>query len=489
MKSKVKTLEKPVFNPYLPSYEYVPDGEPYVFGNRVYVFGSHDKFNGKGFCEGDYVCWSASIDDLSNWRNDGVIYRRNQDPGNQDGKMVMNAPDVQQGVDGRYYLYYQLGMLATCSVAVADSPEGPYEFYGYVRHEDGSLFGGSKGDIFCFDPSVFRDNDGKFYLYVGFSPDRGLLHTIVKLLRRNFDGGFGVELDSDMLTLRGEPVMVVPGSIKAVGTPFAGHGFYEASSMRKVGDRYYFVYSSILSHELCYATSDAPLGSFTYGGTLVSIGDIGYQGRTEADNYTGNTHGGMAEINGQWYIFYHRQTNKQKCARQGCAEKITFLPDGTIPQVEMTSCGLNEGPLPAVGRYEARIACNLGSRDGTFPYLRTHEKDRKGIHPYFTQSGADREKDGDQYIANMTDGAWAGFKYFAFTGNETEICVKVRGKAFGTLKVFTEKKRSPAAEIALSPSVDVERFSASLSVSSGVWPLYFVYEGDRFFDFFCFEIR
>jgi arabinoxylan arabinofuranohydrolase len=25
-------MKKQAFNPYLPSYEYVPDGEPYVFG-------------------------------------------------------------------------------------------------------------------------------------------------------------------------------------------------------------------------------------------------------------------------------------------------------------------------------------------------------------------------------------------------------------------------------------------------------------------------
>lgn len=54
-------------NPYLPSYEYIPDGEPYVFGDRLYVFGSHDRFNGKLFCMNDYVCWSAPIDDLSDW--------------------------------------------------------------------------------------------------------------------------------------------------------------------------------------------------------------------------------------------------------------------------------------------------------------------------------------------------------------------------------------------------------------------------------------
>ena len=95
----------PAFNPYLPSYEYVPDGEPRVFGERLYVYGSHDRFGGKDFCMNDYVCWSAPLDDLGDWRYEGVIYRATQDPRNKDGKMHMNAPDCVQGPDGRYYLF------------------------------------------------------------------------------------------------------------------------------------------------------------------------------------------------------------------------------------------------------------------------------------------------------------------------------------------------------------------------------------------------
>lgn len=70
--------EKQAFNPYLPSWEYIPDGEPYVFNGRVYVYGSHDFYNGYVFCMGDYVCWSAPVDDLGNWRYEGVIYKRHR---------------------------------------------------------------------------------------------------------------------------------------------------------------------------------------------------------------------------------------------------------------------------------------------------------------------------------------------------------------------------------------------------------------------------
>ena len=70
-------MKKQAFNPYLPSWEYIPDGEPYVFNGRVYVYGSHDFYNGYVFCMGDYVCWSAPVDDLSDWRFEGEIYNRN----------------------------------------------------------------------------------------------------------------------------------------------------------------------------------------------------------------------------------------------------------------------------------------------------------------------------------------------------------------------------------------------------------------------------
>ena len=64
-KVKEAMMKNQAVNPYMPSWEYVPDGEPHVFGDRVYVYGSHDQFDGVSFCLLDYVCWSAPVDDLS----------------------------------------------------------------------------------------------------------------------------------------------------------------------------------------------------------------------------------------------------------------------------------------------------------------------------------------------------------------------------------------------------------------------------------------
>lgn len=479
-------MKKQAFNPYLPSYEYIPDGEPYVFDGRVYIYGSHDRFDGPRYCANDYVCWSAPVDDLGNWRYEGVIYRKDQDPMNPDGSHCLYAPDVQQGPDGRYYLYYALDNLSAISVAVCDTPAGAYAFYGTVHDANGRIVGQSDGDIFQFDPGVLVDDDGRIYLYSGFAP-ADTTDGLRKQTRLQ-EGGYFFELAQDMVTILRGPILLFPKVGYAQGTGYEGHEFFEASSLRKVGDKYYFVYSSINGHELCYAVSDRPDGGFVYGGTLVSNGDVYLDGRSldDALNYTGNTHGSIVEINGAWYVFYHRQTNLHQYSRQACAERIVFEADGTICQVEMTSCGLHNGPLAGLGEYEARIACNLRSREGAVPYI-YNKKLAPGIHPYFTQDGADREADGDQHIANFQQGALAGFKYFQL-GEAAQITVKVRGVAKGTVVVSTAMGAPPVAKVEIAPSAAWQSFSAPFCAEAGVYPLYFTFDGDGAFDFLSFTL-
>ena len=67
-------MKHQAMNPYLPLYEYIPDGEPRIFGARLYLYGSHDKAGASQFCVGNYVVWSAPLDDLGDWRYEGVSY-------------------------------------------------------------------------------------------------------------------------------------------------------------------------------------------------------------------------------------------------------------------------------------------------------------------------------------------------------------------------------------------------------------------------------
>ena len=73
------------------------------------------------------------------------------------------------------------------------------------------------------------------------------------------------DLISVMLTIVKEPKIVVPGSCYSEGTEYENHAFFEASSIRKFDGRYYFIYSSEVMHELCYATSDSPEGPYRAG--------------------------------------------------------------------------------------------------------------------------------------------------------------------------------------------------------------------------------
>ena len=480
-------MEKQALNPFLPSWEYIPDGEPHIFGRRIYLYGSHDRFNAPMFCMNDYVCWSAPVDDLSDWRCEGVIYRKKQDPQNPLGLRLLFAPDVCRGPDGRYYLYYAFDFLGLMGVAVCDTPAGAYQFLGHAHYPDGTLWGRRRGDQFPFDPGVLADEDGRVWLYSGFATPTPAIVTGGQKLRN--DGGVVLELEQDMMTIRTEPKLLFP---KEGPGSYPGHEFFEASSIRRDGDRYLFVYSSRHNHELCYAVSDRPDGGFVFGGTLVSLGDLFLEGRTEerdGRNYLGNTHGGLLRLGEDWYIFYHRQTNRHSYSRQACAEKLERNPDGSFRQAEVTSCGLNGGPLRGTGRYEARIACHLWSKNGVGRYDGASPRRRLSRHPYFTQSGGDREDHGDQYIANMRDGATAGFRYFQFDGAD-QISVTLRGHASGVLKVSENPDFSRInASFPVRLSGGEKTLRAALRIAPGRRALYFQFCGKGAVDFLFFTLE
>ena len=531
-------MKKQAFNPFLPLNEYIPDGEPHVFGDRVYHYGSHDREGGWTFCMDDYVVYSAPIDDLADWRCEGVSYRAEQDPDYSEYK-YMYAPDVVCGNDGRYYLYYCMageygygGYSRPISVAVSDKPAGPFEYLGHVKYPDGSVM----MKYVCFDPAVMNDN-GTIRLYYGTQYDyeeredfdtnpeyldieTGMFgKTREQILeyrkhpescpsgdpndKDSINGAVMTVLEDDMLTVKEAPHHIIPYKVK--GTSFEAHPFFEGSSMRKVGDTYYFIYSSWQNHELCYATSKYPDRDFVFRGTVVSNGDVGYNGRTvkEKTNMTGTTHGSIIEINGQWYVFYHRLTHKSDYSRQACAEKISIDKDGSIKQVEVTSCGLNSAPLEAKSgcRYPAVIACNL--TNGHMPHGSNSVYQTE--FPNVTNIGEDR------FIAEIEDGTLIGYKYFNFENVNTvsvtarieaaenkvvyngpiridERCVsddkdEVRTEKHAdtapVLEIYLEENGEKAGEISIGNSAEWTEYRSDVKIPDGVHALYFVYHGSE----------
>lgn len=462
-------------NPYLPSWEYIPDGEPYVFNDRVYIYGSHDKFNGDLYCMLDYVCYSAPVDDLSDWKYEGVIYRKDQDPVNGDLQGCLYAPDVTVGPDGRYYLYYVLSNLSIVSVAVCDEPAGKYEFYGYVHYADGTNLGEREGDEPQFDPGVLTEGD-KTYLYTGYCP----------LGDDKRHGAMCTVLGSDMLTIVEEPVFVAPNASYSEGTGYEGHGFFEAPSIRKKGDTYFFIYSSQLFHELCYATSKEPTKGFKYQGVLVSNGDLNIDTYKPAEKpmcYCANNHGSMIQIKDDWYIFYHRHTNGTNYSRQECFEILHEREDGLFDQAEITS---NHGmkPLKGEGEYPTYIACHIYNElDETYIPWSGWMDDR---FQKITQEGGD----GDEnlgYIANMVPGCGAGFKYFDLKGVKA-VAVYTKGYATGPLQLRTSWDGEVLAEFEMEYSNAWREYKKEITLPDGVNALYFTFAGEGHMQFKSFEL-
>ena len=418
-------------NPYLPLWEYIPDGEPYVFEDpdnpgqyRVYVYGSHD-IELSAYCGRNQVVWSASVDDLLHWRYDGVIFESVLDadgkPLNPDGKGdILYAPDVVEkiGPDGRktYYLYpnTQAGG-RNAMIARSDRPDGPFTVCNWSRKNPRVNEG-----VLGFDPAVFIDDDGRVYGYWGFQQS------------------WGAELDPEtMCTVKKgtQPVRDMVSNLNQDGV----FRFFEASSLRKIKDKYVFIYSRWTAdgefglrganNTLAYAWSNSPLGPWTYGGTLIDarardVDDEGNAIYTASPG--GNTHGSLCEIGGQWYIFYHRQAGLGGFDRQAMVApvevKVTEGPDGKveISEAEYTSEGFELGGLDPLVLHSAGIACyytgprpaepdNLGNRfSGSYiqPYRPVWDGETDPYDPAINHNP----------VVNNTAGSVVGYKYFNFDG-------------------------------------------------------------------------
>ena len=418
-----------VGNPYLPLWEHIPDGEPYVFEDpdnpgqyRVYIYGSHDSMI-SGYCGRELVVWSADVNDLNHWRYDGEIFKvdknANGQPLSRQGLAdVLYAPDIAlvKGADGSktYYLYpnNQAGG-RNGMVCKSSRPDGPFEVCNWSKENPNRTDG-----VLAFDPAVFVDDDGRVYGYWG------------------FEHSFGAELDpATMATVK-------PGT-QIVENMVSGRyddgifSFFEASSIRKIKDKYVFIYSRftkdgefglpVSNYTLAYAYSDNPLGPWTYGGTIIDARgrEIDEQGNVIASaTIDGNTHGSICEINGQWYVFYHRQTGTDEYARQAMVAPITVkVEEGKggkveISEGEYTSQGFSIDGLDPLERHSAGIACwYTGPTPAVHEWPNNIFSGSYVASAYGTDSKFDKPYDlvnNTNPVVNNTDGSIVGYKYFNF---------------------------------------------------------------------------
>ena len=435
-------------NPFLPLWEYIPDGEPYIFEDpdnpgkyRVYIYGSHDSMKSE-YCGRELVLWSASIDSLNNWRYDGIIFESKYDA--KGGALnpycigdILYAPDIAEVLnkDGSktYYLYPNNQAHGRQSmIAKSNRPDGPFE----VCNWDSLSLQKTVGCL-GFDPAVFVDDDGKVYGYWGYKES------------------WGAELNPKTMATVMENTVPVKNLVTSLNQDGVFR-FHEASSMRKIKDKYVFIYSRNTfvgefglpesNYTLAYAYSDNPLGPFIYGGTIIDC-----RGRDKDRNGNviitatpnGNTHGSIIEINGQWYVFFHRQTGTNEFSRQAMVApinvEVTEGKNGTvkISEAEFTSEGFEIYGLDPFKTYSAGIACyHIGSKPAihNWPYM-------KFFGSYIKPAYYNVENKSDLYnisinsnpIVNNNNGSIVGYKYFNFKDINTKdkVSLEVNLKPLG----------------------------------------------------------
>jgi hypothetical protein len=499
-------------NPFLPSNEFIPDGEPRVFGDRVYLYGSHDVAGARTrMCAGDYVCYSAALDNLARWRYEGVIFQRRQDPyvrsvahkrdplGTVSG---LFAPDVIR-VDDVYFLYYGVGMSRSgFGVATATSPAGPFEYVGRVRYpeadkpaewrddqdgiDDGDwAFGKGRGPFhrgrlsvseYPYDPALLFHH-GRLFLYFG------LLNCSV------------VELDpADKRTVvrnpaTGEYVTPIFRSTLARAARALTSGrrhqtaFMNGPSIREIDGRFWLSYWAVGGggfFGMYHAAAGDPLGPFQPVGPLVSLGNAWKNTPPGPTDRVGNTHGGMFESNGTWYQIYHRQT---AAGRQACATPLTRAPHGGFAHAEYTSMGFDSSALDAFRVWPAYIACHLVGPPGPRRRFRRPSlvlrEDPRG-----TVDASGRRT--LQVVSNTCRGGTVGFKYLDFgaaRGSHT-VLIELNARSSGCLQVYVDAPHTGTLIATLPiPATAVGRgwttIAAETAAVAGVHAVFIVFQPDH----------
>ena len=482
-------------NPYLPLWEHLPDGEPRVFEDpdqpgkfRAYIIGSHDT-NYTAYCGSDIRMWSAPVEDLTQWRDEGPIFTHYVD-GQWDTMFAPDLVEVKDKATGKktYYLYpHSRGWQRVAMVCKSDRPNGP--FVPINLTEDGRKC--LPGSLIDFDPSVFietitnkkdKDYDKGFRAYVFY----GFQHSTACELDQNtmYSKREGTELIDPFIPASSADGRLLDKEGSEYKALYKGQNpldfnFFEASSIRQVGNKYVMVFSGYSGKEyglgntnsaLRYAFGDSPLGPWRSGGVLVdSRGVVANEDGSHliTTNAGHNTHGSLQEINGQWYVFYHRPPRGFGFARQPMVApvKITWdkkkVADGGVVKItgydpyapdqswtaktsdgmeysgaEVTSEGFQIYGLPPYGYYSAGYACFMTGGTNSNDWMQDN-------HDIWNNS---------MDLAGITNGGIVGFKYFGFgglaadtkglkafegtkTGDGTILCLNLTHGGHGAFKI------------------------------------------------------
>lgn len=447
-------------NPYLPLWEHLPDGEPRVFEDpdqpgkyRAYIIGSHD-VNYSAYCGPDIRMWSAPVEDLSQWRDEGSIFNYYID-GQWDTMFAPDLVEVNDRSTGKrtYYLYpHSRGWRRVPMVCKSDRPDGPFEPINLTADGRACV----EGSMIDFDPSVFiepvnnkKDPDYargfRAYVFYGFQHSTAAEldpETMYSVRPGTQPLDYFIPASKTYGELK-DPADIKYPALYADQNP-GDFNFFEASSIRQVGNKYVMVFSgysgpdyglSSTNSALRYAYGDSPLGPWRSGGVLVdSRGVVPNADGTAltTTNAGHNTHGSLQEINGQWYVFYHRPPRYFGYARQAMVAPVKIewdkKPVAKGGQVRITGYDIyapNQTWVASASNGTCYTGAEVTSEGFQICGLPPYQYYSAGIAAYMSDQQWIQDNhdvwDNKMDLCGLKNGAIVGFKYFGFGGLDREL--------------------------------------------------------------------
>jgi hypothetical protein len=414
-------------NPFITN-QFSADPSARVFGDKVYVYPSHDILatEGKGragwFCMEDYHVFSSA--NLTNWTDHGIIVTQNKVPWVKPDSYNMWAPDCIER-NGKYYFYFpatpkdsSYGRGFAIGVAIADRPEGPYiPQVQPIKNAKG------------IDPNVFIDQDGQAYLY--------------------WAGGniFAAKLKENMVELASEPKVM---------TELPTKGLKEGPFLFERNGRYYLTFPHVENkiERLEYAMGHNPLGPFKMTGVIMD----------ESPTGCWTNHQSIVLFKNQWYLFYHQNDFSPHFdkARSIRADSLSFNEDGTIKKVIPTLRGV--GLTKATNEIQIDRYSKISDKGVSIAFLDTLNT-FKGWKTILDEAGA-----------------WIQYNSVDFGKNALKrISVKAVSETGGSLQIRSNSIDGPiVAEVHITKSKDWEIAKAPvLRFQAGIQNLFIVMKDNK----------
>lgn len=336
--------KKETYNNPLP----VKFGDPYILNDgdgKYYMYGTG------GGAEDGFATYSSK--DLVSWEFEDQVYK-----GNEDGSWAVGdfwAPEVYK-FKNKYYMFFSAQWENNpndelenfkIGVAVADKPTGPFE-----EVSDEPLFFDPGYPV--IDANVFKDDDGKFYLYYSRVAYKHPVETEIPKWAREkgwFDEieeswVYGIELESDFSGVKGEPELLLRPPKKmddknaewesrSVTSKEVNRRWTEGSFTFKQEGIYYMMYSANFyggeNYAVGYATASSPLSPYQ----KADYNPILEKNINKGGDVTGSGHNSLvfSKDSTEIYAVYHGRTKSTGDERVVFIDRLKILENGKL-QIE-----------------------------------------------------------------------------------------------------------------------------------------------------------